>query len=142
MKRDALPLPDAPHARPAENVLADSGSRPQGLTRIEASARLVRHGRNALPRPKPPGVFKIFLRQFLSPLIYILLFAAAVSLFLGDWSDAGFIAAVLLINAVIGPIQERQIARSQATTRSQKLNAVLDVLLVRLRILSRPDACE
>src|SRR3990170_2940257 len=118
MKRDALPLPDAPHARPAENVLADSGSRPQGLTRIEASARLVRHGRNALPRPKPPGVFKIFLRQFLSPLIYILLFAAAVSLFLGDWSDAGFIAAVLLINAVIGGVQEYGAEKSAEALRA------------------------
>src|SRR3990170_1291995 len=118
MKRDALPLPDAPHARPAENVLADSGSRPQGLTRIEASARLVRHGRNALPRPKPPGVFKIFLRQFLSLLIYILLFAAAVSLFLGDWSDAGFIAAVLLINAVIGGVQEYGAEKSAEALRA------------------------
>src|SRR3990172_8622527 len=118
MKRDALPLPDAPHARPAENVLADSGSRPQGLTRIEASARLVRHGRNALPRPQPPGGVKIFLRQFLSPLIYILLFAAAVSLFLGDWSDAGFIAAVLLINAVIGGVQEYGAEKSAEALRA------------------------
>src|SRR3990172_5873442 len=112
MKRDALPLPDAPHARPAENVLADSGSRPQGLTRSEASARLVRHGRNALPRPKPPGVFTIFLRQFLSPLIYILLFAAAISLLLGDWSDAGFILLVQLLNATIGAAQEFSAQRS------------------------------
>lgn len=117
MRQDALTLPGAPHALPAERVLAALESGPQGLIGAEASARLVQHGRNALPRPKPPGVFTVFLRQFLSPLIYILLFAAAVSLFLGDWSDAGFIAAVLLVNAVIGGVQEYGAEKSAEALR-------------------------
>ena len=48
----------------------------------------------------------VFLRQFLSPLIYILLIAAVISLLLEEGSDAVFIAAVLLINAIIGAVQE------------------------------------
>jgi magnesium-transporting ATPase (P-type) len=118
MRQDTLDLPGSPHALPAHDVLAGSGSGPQGLTRAEASARLVRHGRNALPRPEPPGLFKVFLRQFLSPLIYILMIAAAVSLLLGDWSDAAFIAAVLLVNAVIGGIQEYGAERSAEALRA------------------------
>ncbi|MBP1654068.1 MAG: ATPase, P-type (transporting), superfamily, subfamily, partial [Bacteroidetes bacterium] len=118
MMQEALILPGTPHALPVEQVLVALGSRPQGLTSAEALARLVQHGRNALPRPKPPGVLKVFLRQFLSPLIYILLFAAAISLFLGDWSDAGFIAAVLLVNAVIGGIQEYGAEKSAEALRA------------------------
>jgi len=118
MKQDTVDLPASPHALPADDVLAGSGSGPQGLTNAEASARLVRYGRNALPRPEPPGLFKVFLRQLLSPLIYILMIAAAVSLLLGDWSDAAFIAAVLLVNAVIGGVQEYGAERSAEALRA------------------------
>lgn len=118
MRQDALTLLGAPYALPTEHVLAALGSNPRGLTRAEASARLGQFGRNALPRAKPPGVSAVFLRQFLSPLIYILLFAVAISLFLGDWSDAGFIAAVLLINAVIGTAQEYSAERSAEALRA------------------------
>ena len=53
-----------------------------GLTAAEARARLLQFGPNALPEAKAPSVVLIFLRQFLSPLIYILLAAAVVSLVL------------------------------------------------------------
>jgi magnesium-transporting ATPase (P-type) len=75
-------------------------------------ARLERGGRNTLPRPTPPGIVTLFSRQFLSPLIYILLIAAVVSIALHEWPDAIFIFAVLLINALIGSIQEYSAGRS------------------------------
>jgi P-type Ca2+ transporter type 2C len=78
----------------------------QGLTTEEAYERLKQHGANRLPQPKIPGITLLFFRQFLSPLIYILLFAAVVSFVLGDASDAIFILLVLCINALIGTIQE------------------------------------
>ena len=112
MSQVSIVLPSGPHAQSTQQVLAALGSHPQGLTRAEAQARLSRLGRNALPRAKSPGVFTIFLRQFLSPLIYILLFAAAISLLLGDWSDAGFILLVQLLNATIGAAQEFSAQRS------------------------------
>jgi magnesium-transporting ATPase (P-type) len=59
----------------------------------------------------------VFFRQFLSPFIYILLGAAALSSFLSDWADAGFIGVVLLLNAVIGTVQEYSAERSAEALR-------------------------
>lgn len=106
------------HTVPGPEVLASLRSSPHGLSRSEAAARLERFGRNILPRPSPPGIGIIFLRQFLSPLIYILLLAAVVSLLLQEWSDAVFISAVLLINAVIGAVQEYSAERSAEALRN------------------------
>ena len=55
---------------------------------------------------KLPGIAVVFLNQFKSPLIYVLVAAAVLSVAIKEWSDAGFITAVLIINAVIGCIQE------------------------------------
>lgn len=116
------------HTLSAEESLRALGGSPHGLSANEAAARLARFGPNALPQPEPPGIFTVFLRQFLSPLIYILLLAAIVSMLLGEWSDAIFIFAVLLINAIIGTIQEFSAEKSAqalrnlvtATTRIQR----------------------
>lgn len=92
--------------------MAQLASSRHGLNHKEAEARLARHGPNTLPRGKAPTLADIFLSQFKSPLIYVLLLAALVSLFLQEWSDAGFIFAVLLINAAIGTFQEYRAERS------------------------------
>ncbi len=106
-----------PHARPAEEVLADLSTSRHGLDRDEAARRLTEQGPNELPRATPPGVWSVFLHQFCSPLIYVLLAAAVVSVFLKEWTDAGFIFAVLLINAVIGTVQEYHAQRSALALR-------------------------
>lgn len=90
----------------------------RGLTAGEASAGLARHGPNALPDVSVPSLVAVFLRQFLSPLIYILLAAALVSLALGDIKDAVFIGAVLLVNGIIGTTQEYSAGRAAAALRS------------------------
>ncbi|HKB55001.1 MAG TPA: cation-transporting P-type ATPase, partial [Ramlibacter sp.] len=102
----------APHAHGAEELIELLASTPHGLSQAEAQARLARFGRNALPRAKPPTWPGMFLRQFKSPLIYVLLAAALVSAALREWTDASFIFAVLLINAVIGAFQEYAAERS------------------------------
>jgi Ca2+-transporting ATPase len=89
-----------------------------GLTEQEVALRRGRHGINALPESQNESVFKIFLRQFLSPLIYILVAAAVVSAFLSDVKDAVFIAVVLLVNGVVGTIQEYSAERAAAGLRS------------------------
>jgi magnesium-transporting ATPase (P-type) len=110
----ALPLHmlDKPHAHSPEQALERLGTGRYGLTSSQAAERLAIVGPNALPRGKPPSLAAIFVGQFKSPLIYVLLLAALVSLFLQEYSDAGFIFAVLLINAVIGTFQEFHAERS------------------------------
>ncbi len=100
------------HALSGSEVIDALNSSPHGLGHGEAAARLERFGRNALPRAEPTGILRVFLRQFLNPLIYILVIAAVISLLLGEWSDAVFIFAVLLINAIIGTVQEYSAERS------------------------------
>jgi len=109
----------APHALPADEILAALHSSPNGLSHAEAAARLQQYGRNALPAVEPPGIAMVFLHQFTSPLIYVLVAAALVSLVIQEWSDAGFICAVLLLNAVIGTAQEYSAQR--AATALQQL---------------------
>jgi len=117
---DAAPYPlPAPHARAAEEILAGLHCSPNGLSHVEATARLQHYGRNALPSVEPPGIARVFLHQFASPLIYVLVAAALVSMAIREWSDAGFICAVLLLNAIIGTAQEYSAQR--AATALQQL---------------------
>ena len=115
MNDETRPAPvSAPHALDADAVLSALGSTVHGLAQSEVIARLERYGRNALPKPRIPSVFQVFVRQFTSPLIYVLLAAAILSLAIQEWSDAGFIFAVLVINAVIGTAQEYSAQKAAA----------------------------
>ena len=78
----------------------------QGLSEAEAAIRLARDGRNELRRPKGKSLIHRFLEQLQDPLIYVLMVAAFVSVVLGEFSDAGIIAAVVLLNACVGLVQE------------------------------------
>ena len=95
-----------------QDILVRLQSSNHGLSRQEAVARLEKYGHNTLPKSKSPGLFQVFLHQFASPLIYVLLAAALVSIVIGEFSDAAFIGAVLLINAIIGTIQEYSAQKS------------------------------
>lgn len=88
-----------------------------GLSEAEARLRLGRHGPNRLPEPRPPSLGQVVLRQFASPLIFILMLAAVVSVMIGEVKDAGFIAAVLAINALIGTWQEWKAEQSGQALR-------------------------
>jgi Ca2+-transporting ATPase len=103
------------HALDEADVLARTESRLTGLTSAEAAARLLQYGPNRLPSKPPPGLAIIFIHQFLSPLIYILLVAGFVSLTIGEWTDAGFIFAVILLNSLLGAFQEWKAERSAAS---------------------------
>ena len=80
----------------------------------EVRKRQVAFGPNRLPAKPPPSVFTIFLHQFLSPLIYILLVAAVISLLIGEHTDATFIFAILFLNAALGGFQEWKAEQSVA----------------------------
>ncbi|HEU65167.1 MAG TPA: HAD family hydrolase, partial [Chloroflexi bacterium] len=93
----------------ALNKLASSRS---GLSPSEARSRLQEHGPNELERKKKAPAVLLFLRQFRSPLVYILLVAAVVEFFVGKYLDASVILAVLLLMAAIGFVQEGRAERA------------------------------
>ena len=80
----------------------------EGLSETEAMARFEQYGPNRLKSVKETSAWKILLHQFTSPLIYILLIAMVVTLAIQHWTDAIVIGAVIVINAVIGFVQENR----------------------------------
>src|SRR3989344_2691046 len=95
-----------PYEINTKEALLNLNSQENGLSLHEAGARLGKLGPNKLPEKKPRSIFDIFLSQFRSPLIYILLAAAGVVFFLGQVTDAVIIFLVLLFNAIVGALQE------------------------------------
>ncbi|HSM43496.1 MAG TPA: HAD-IC family P-type ATPase, partial [Acidimicrobiia bacterium] len=96
------------HARGVHEIEDQLGTGSRGLTGAEAAARLSVHGPNRLEEEPPPSPLIVFVRQFRSPLIFILLLAMVVTLLLAEYLDSVVIGVVLLLNAVIGFIQERR----------------------------------
>ena len=88
-----------------------------GISNAEASRRLERYGPNSLPETKRKPLISIFIHQFRSPLIYLLLAAAGAAFLLGEGQDASVILVVVLLNAVIGAFQEGRAERSLASLR-------------------------
>ncbi|MFC1934699.1 cation-translocating P-type ATPase [Chloroflexota bacterium] len=94
------------HNLSPDEALKELDSRRSGLAEAEAKERLLRYGLNELEAGKKTLPIVVFLRQFLSPLIYVLLVAAVISTIVGHFLDAWVILGVLLLNAIIGFIQE------------------------------------
>ncbi len=105
------------HARSAEEVLQALETRPEGLTRGEAEGRLARFGPNRLPEPPRRGPLARFLLQFHNLLIYVLLAAAVLSLAFDHPVDAAVILGVVLINAIVGFVQEDKAERALEAIR-------------------------
>ena len=110
----------AHHALSVDEVRAQLGigQGDDGLTASEVAGRLAEFGRNELPVAKPVTLAAVVLHQFLSPLIYILLVAAAVAVVLKDFVDAGFIVAIVLLNATLGAYQEWRAEQSAVALRA------------------------
>ncbi|MBU1138839.1 MAG: cation-translocating P-type ATPase [Proteobacteria bacterium] len=95
-----------------EEVLASLNSRGVGLTSEEVRQRLLENGHNVLETGKAVNPVLLFLNQFKSFIIYILLFAVVFSLIIGEYVDSILILAILLANALIGFFQELNAYRS------------------------------
>jgi P-type Mg2+ transporter len=105
--------PDAAFwAVPATDVLRQLETSPQGLAHAAAQQRLVRFGPNVLQSRKRAGGLVLLIGQFKSPLILILLFAAGLSFFLHNASDALIIVGIVLVTGVLGFWQERGAAHA------------------------------
>jgi len=100
----------------------------EGLSDSEAEKRLEKYGPNKLPEAEGISRFKILLHQFTSPLIYILIVAAVVTAFLGEYIDTGVIVAILMLNAIIGYFQEY---KAEASVKALKSMVVPRARVVR-----------
>ncbi|WP_299700411.1 cation-translocating P-type ATPase [uncultured Pontibacter sp.] len=78
----------------------------QGLSETEAQARLEKHGPNKLTAKKKKSVFQMFVAQLRDWLIYVLFAAVVITLFMGEYIDSIIIMAVIILNAVLGVVQE------------------------------------
>ncbi|WP_210878986.1 cation-transporting P-type ATPase [Roseovarius autotrophicus] len=105
------------HDKTTELVLRELGATAAGLSSDEAAQRLARHGPNRLPEPPTRNPVLRFLGHFHNILIYVLLGAAAVTAVLGHWTDSGVILAVVLVNAIIGFVQEGRAEQAMAALR-------------------------
>ena len=85
---------------------------PQGLTASEVLAQRRQYGENVLPTAKRISAVGIFINQFKNPLIYIILAAAGISLAVGEYGDFAIIMVVVLLDAVLGFVQEYQAQRT------------------------------
>lgn len=100
-----------------KEVLEELGASEEGLNALEAAERLAQHGPNRLAEEGKISRLAILLHQFTSPLIYVLLIAAVVTAFLAEYIDMGVILSVVLLNAVIGYLQEY---RAEESVRALK----------------------
>jgi Mg2+-importing ATPase len=108
--------------QPQDNLLAALGSTPNGLSAAEARRRLEEFGPNLLEAKEKATALGLFLNQFKSPIVVILLFATGVSAVLKDWIDALIILAIVLGSALLSFIQEYS-----ANTAAEKLRAQVTI---------------
>lgn len=108
------------HASPPQRVLERLHSSAAGLDADEAARRLAAHGYNRLPAPKRQGPLLRLLRQFHNVLLYMMLFASLVTALLGFWVDSAVILLAVVVNALIGFVQEGKAANA--------LDAIRDML--------------
>jgi Ca2+-transporting ATPase len=105
------------HSQAAEDVLAQLAATADGLSAEEAAQRLVAKGPNELKEGKPVSPFRLFLGQFKSLIIWILIAAGIISGVLGEVVDCLAILAIVVLNAVIGFYQEFKAEKSIAALK-------------------------
>ncbi|HYB40666.1 MAG TPA: HAD-IC family P-type ATPase [Candidatus Methylomirabilis sp.] len=107
------------HALPVDEVLRRlKSSAASGLDGAEAAARLGKYGRNRLPEGQKQGPLVRFLLQFNNILVYVLLAAGFVKLMVGLWLDAAIILGVVVVNALLGFVQEGKAEKALDSIRN------------------------
>src|SRR3989338_9009942 len=116
------------YAKKVPNVFEILNSNKDGLTNEEAKSRLTKYGFNKLPESKLDSLIIIFLRQFQSPLIYILFVASLIVFLMKEFIDGSIILFVLFFNAIVGTIQE---GKAQNTLLALKKFAETNTKVIR-----------
>src|SRR5512134_3566608 len=112
---------EAWHALKAEDVLKNLEAREHGLTSSQAAARLVQYGANQLQEAPRPTFWHMLWEQLNNFVVILLIVASIISALLGDYVEATAIMAIVVLNAVLGIIQEQR--AEQALAALQKLAA-------------------
>jgi P-type Ca2+ transporter type 2C len=127
------------HAVPIDDILGNLGTDlTKGISQAEAAARLEIYGRNELEERARATWLQLLLAQFQSFLIILLIVAAIISLVLGEVIDASAILAIVILNAVLGVVQESK--AEQALAALKKMAAPLAVVLREGQKKSIPSA--
>jgi Mg2+-importing ATPase len=130
-KTGSLNVPNTPApfwCRDVDEVSRSLGSGPEGLTPARAAERLAVVGPNSLDDAQHLGPLGLLWRQVANPLVLILIFAAAVSLSLAQWVDAGIILAIVIGSSLLGFYQEY---RASAAVEELKKRLALTCRVVR-----------
>ena len=106
------------HAQSGDEVLQALSSRSSGLTDDEVSARLQQYGPNKLPQAPQPGTFTRFIKQFANLLVIVLIVAGVLTALLQHWIDTFVIFGVVIVNAIIGVIQEGKAEKAMDSIRN------------------------
>jgi Mg2+-importing ATPase len=125
---DGLTSPHQYWSQPPDSLLVELHSTPEGLSTDEARQRLAQFGPNVLKAREKATALELFLNQFKSPIILILLFATGVSAVLGEWVDALIVLVIVLGSAVLSFVQEYS-----ANTATERLRAQVKIKATVLR---------
>jgi Ca2+-transporting ATPase len=118
----------SPHAASTEVVVAELGTDAErGLATARAAELRLRHGPNTLAEAAPTPLWRKFLGQFRELMVVILIAAALIAGAMGEWTDATAILAIVLLNGLLGFLQEERAGRALAAL--QKLSAPLAKVL-------------
>ena len=127
------------HHQSVADVLKHFAVTQDGLSMDEVRARAKQEGPNELPRARRITGVAIFLRQFAGPLMMVLCGALLLSLFIGEWRDAVIIAIAILINTVVGFVQE---AKAEQTSEALQSYEVHEATVRREGLVQRVNASE
>lgn len=106
------------HSESVERIFERLHTSPTGLSDAEAAERLQQYGRNELRSKPPKTVFQMLKEQIFDPMVLILISAALLSAILREWTEAVVIFTIVVMNAVIGIVQERKAQSSMEALRS------------------------
>ncbi len=122
------------HAHSTDDVLKNIGTTRSGLSSKSAKRRAESEGKNTLPQKKALSKTRLFLSQFNSPLMYILLTTVVVSFLLGHASDSVFILIVVFANTIVGFYQENKVNNS--------LEALKKMVKIKTKVLRNGNKIE
>jgi P-type Ca2+ transporter type 2C len=136
MEKTALQNNDTPalhqdeswHALSAEEVLEHLKVRENGLSSTELADRQAQYGPNQLTEAPRPGFFKLLWEQFNNFIVMLLIVAAVISALLGEWIDASAIMTIVVLNAILGIVQEQ---RAEEALAALKKMAAPDARVIR-----------
>lgn len=106
------------HALKLTEVYETLHTSEEGLGDAEAAERLKKHGRNELRSKPPKTILQMLKAQIIDPMVLILIGAAAFSAILQEWTEAAVIFIIVIVNAVIGIVQEKKAQSSLETLRN------------------------